>query len=112
MTLKYVSTTDIVLSRRFDVLFLLFFKAGPYVGGEHMWHTLTGVPAACSLDRYRHLCLDKVIVPFFVKKGEDSLWSLSNMLSIIVVVDHFLFASFFVFIETRRSFPNSYNLHY
>ena len=36
VTLKYVSTVDIVLSRRFDVLFLLFFKVGPYVGGEHV----------------------------------------------------------------------------
>jgi len=35
VTLKYVSTVDIVLSRRFDVLFLLFFKTGPYVGDEH-----------------------------------------------------------------------------
>ena len=43
LTLKYVSTIDIVLSRRFDVLFLSFFKAGSYVGGEHVWHTLTGV---------------------------------------------------------------------
>lgn len=46
VTLKCVSTIDIVLSRRFDVLFLLFFKAGPYVGGEHI--TTAGFEPAIS----------------------------------------------------------------